>query len=102
MNLDKIGVEVADLTPEMAEQFGYKDGSKGAVITGVERGTLADQGGLRRGMLIVKADKEPVKSAANLKEAVEKGSVKKGVLLQVQTPQGGTNFVMLKAEDEGK
>ena len=49
-------------------------------------------------MLIVKVDKDAVKSAATCKESVDKGSLEKGVLLQVQTPQGGISFVMLKGE----
>ena len=47
----KVGVQVADLTPEMASEWGYGKSSRGAVITEVERGSLAAQNGLRPGML---------------------------------------------------
>src|SRR5262249_8477912 len=73
-SLDKIGIEVTDLTPELADQFGYKENAKGAVVTQVEQGSLAQEAGLRRGVLITKVEKEPVKSAAALKEAVDKAS----------------------------
>ena len=96
-NLDKVGAKVTDLTPEMAEQLGYKDRS-GAVVTQVEQGSVADEAGLRRGMLITKVEKEPVKSAAALKEAMTKGDMGKGMLFQVESPQGGVNYLLMKVE----
>src|SRR6185312_1650653 len=59
--LDKLGVEVADLTPEMAKQLGYKDGVKGVVVTQVQPDGPAAEAGLHRGMLLVKVDKKRVK-----------------------------------------
>jgi serine protease Do len=97
-SLDKIGVEVADLTPELADQLGYKEQAKGAVVTQVEPGSLAQQAGVRRGVLITKVEKEPVKSAAELKEALDKAALEKGVLFQVESPQGGVGYIMMKGE----
>ncbi len=96
VNLEAIGAEVSDLTAEAAEQMGYKSGAKGAVITQVERDGLAAEAGLRRGMLVTRADRQPVTTAAELRDALASASLEKGVLLQVQSPQGGTNFVLLK------
>jgi serine protease Do len=100
VNLDKIGVEVADLTPEMADQFGYKEKQTGALVTQVEPGSPAQQAGLRRGMLITRVDKKSVTSAAAAREALEKGALDKGVLVQVQSPQGATDFLVLKVKAE--
>jgi serine protease Do len=99
--LDKIGVEVTDLTPEQADQFGYKESDKGALITKVEPGSSAASAHLRAGMVIAKVEKKPVSSASEAKEAVDKGTLDKGILLQVKTPTGGSAYVLLKAE-EGK
>jgi serine protease Do len=98
--LEKIGAEVADLTPELADQLGYKENARGAVVTGIEQGSAASEAGLGRGMLITKVEKTPVQSAAEVKEALEKASLQKGVVLQVETPQGGTGFILMKAEPE--
>jgi serine protease Do len=98
--LEKIGVEVTDLTPEQAEQFGYKESQKGALITKVEPGSSAASAGLRQGMVIAKVEKTPVNSATEAKSAVAKASLEKGILLQVKTPSGGSAYVMLKAETE--
>ena len=98
VSVGKLGIEVADLTPELAEQLGYKGGTTGAVVTRVEPGSLAAQSGLRRGMLIARVDKKPASSAAAAREALDKASLEKGVLLQVTTPEGGTNFIVIRSE----
>jgi serine protease Do len=94
--LDKIGIEVSDLTPSLANDFGYRKGATGAAITKVQPGSLAAEAGLRRGMLIRKVDNKAVTSAADVRQHVEAASLDRGVLLQVQSVQGGTNFVLLR------
>jgi serine protease Do len=96
--LEKVGLEVTDLTSEMAEELGFKKDTKGAVITAVEPNSAAAEAGLRKGFLITKVNKKAVASAAAVKEALKKVSLDKGVLLQVQSPQGGVDYVVLKAE----
>lgn len=98
--LDKIGVEVTDLTAEHADQYGYKESDKGALITKVDPGSSAEFAGLRRGMVIAKVEKKAVTSASEAKEAVAKGDLDKGILLQVKTQAGGSAYVLLKAEGE--
>ena len=100
--MDKLGVAIADLTPEMAKQFGFKDKTAGAVVTEVEPGSLAAQAGLRPGMLVVKVDKKDVADAAAAHQAVDKADLQKGALLQIRTPDGGTDFVLLKESAEQK
>jgi serine protease Do len=95
-SLGKLGAEVIDLTPDMAEQLGYKEQQKGAVVSQVERGSAAEEAGLRRGMLITKVEKQPVESATAVKEALDKAAMDKGVLVQVESPQGGTGYILLK------
>ena len=96
LNLDKFGMELADVTPEMAEQLGFKGKMSGAIVTQVEANSPAADAGLRRGMVIAKVDKKAVTSADGVKEALDKVSSKQDVLLQVQTAQGGTDFKLLK------
>jgi serine protease Do len=98
LSMDKVGVEAMDLTPEVASELGYKDSDVGALITRVEPGSIAADAGLRRGMLVTKLDKKTVKSAAALRDNLDKASLEKGVLLQVQSPGGGTNYVVLQSE----
>lgn len=57
-----IGVEVQDMTPELAESFGVKPG-EGALIAGVMRGSPADKAGIRPGDVLLTVGGKPVKDA---------------------------------------
>jgi serine protease Do len=101
--IDKIGIDVADLTPELASQYGFTEDAKGVVITSVQPGSIADEKGLRRGMLMLKIDKKSVTSAVEAKNALQKAALTTGVLLQVQLPErqgGGKAYVVLKDTGE--
>jgi serine protease Do len=98
VTVDKFGVKVKDLNAETAEELGYPKDAKGALVTQVDPDGPGATAGLRKGMLIVKVDKKKVASAAAVRKALKKGSLKKGVLVQVQTPQGGTDYLVFKAE----
>jgi len=96
--LDKLGLEIAELTPDQADTLGFRSGTKGVVITRVQQGSLASAAGLRRGLLITKVDNQRVTNSAGARQRLENPDLKRGVLLQVQSAQGGINFVLLKAE----
>jgi serine protease Do len=96
VSVGKVGVEVGDLTQAQAERLGFRDGA-GALVVKVEENGVASEGGLEKGMLVRKVDRKLVKSAAEFKEAVAKASLEKGVLLQVESPEGGMSFLLLKA-----
>ncbi len=98
VSVEKYGLEFSDLTPELAKEYGYKSSAHGAVITRVDSDSVAAAAGLRAGFLIVKVDRKPVETAKEARDALKKASSAKGVLLQVRSPQGGTDYVVLKAE----
>ncbi len=100
--IDKIGVESVDLTADLADNLGYKEQARGAFITKVDSEGLAADAGLERGVLVTKVDKKPIQSAKELREAIDAAALDKGVLLQVETPRGGTNFVLLKSAKHAK
>ena len=47
-----MGVEVADVSPELAESLGLKT-TRGAIVGAIERGSPADKGGMKLGDVIV-------------------------------------------------
>jgi serine protease Do len=96
-SVDKIGADLADLTPELAEDYGYPRDTKGVVVTRVEPESLAAAAGIVKGALIVKVDNQPVHNAADAKAALEKASLKKGVLLQTRTPEHGVSYVVIES-----
>jgi serine protease Do len=96
VTLPGTGLSVADLTPEQAEDRGFKKDVKGVLITKVRRNSVADEAGLRPGMVITHADKKPAGKADKLREQMSEAALKKGVLLKVLTTDGSTTFVLLK------
>jgi S1-C subfamily serine protease len=76
--LEDLGFEVEDLTPELMQRFGV-EASKGVVVTAVRSVSPAEDAGLRVGDVILEAEFDPVKNAAELRERL--GGVESAVLL---------------------
>lgn len=83
----ELGLQVQELTPRLAREFGY-EGAEGVLITGVTPNSPAFQKGLRRGMLILDVDREPVRSVAGLQDRLATVAPGEVVLFRLQTPQG--------------
>ncbi|MEW5892474.1 MAG: Do family serine endopeptidase [Pseudomonadota bacterium] len=60
-----LGVEVQDITPEIAESFGLSS-MQGALIAGVLRGGPAERAGIRPGDVLLKVNGRPVTDSAAL------------------------------------
>ncbi|MBL8470336.1 MAG: Do family serine endopeptidase [Rhodocyclaceae bacterium] len=71
-----IGVEIQELTPELAESFNLNS-TQGALIAGVMRGSPADKGGIKPGDVAVAVAGKPVADASamlNLISALPPGA----------------------------
>jgi serine protease Do len=91
----RVGLGIQDLTPELAERFGFKD-EQGVVITEVEPGSSAARAGLEPGTLITEVNRKPIASVGDYKAAV-KESDQKGVLLRVREGEM-SRYVVLEAQ----
>jgi serine protease DegQ len=60
-----VGIEVQDITPEIADSFNLKS-TEGALIAGVLRGGPADKAGIRPGDVLVKVNDQPVADSSAL------------------------------------
>jgi len=60
-----VGVEVQDMTPELAESFNLKS-AEGALIAGVLKGGPADAGGVRPGDILLAVNGNKVSNSATL------------------------------------
>jgi len=92
-SLQKYGFGIGALSAELAEQMGMKD-ARGVAITSVEEGTPAGEAGLKAGMLVTEVNRKPVTSVEEFRQAIEKESAEKGMLLLVRTSEG-SRFVAL-------
>jgi serine protease Do len=95
-HLGKVGLKLKEMTPEMAKQLGFAESSLGVLITEVEPDSAAAAAGLQDGLLILKVDQQSVKTVGEAESAFEKGSLEKGILVQVRTPKAGTSYALLK------
>jgi serine protease Do len=98
VRLDSIGADAAELTPEVAERMGFREAVRGAVVTQVDQGGIAALSGLRPGTVVVKVDRQPISTATEFKDRLAAADLARGVLLQVQTPQGGAGYLVLRSE----
>ncbi len=64
-----IGVEVQEITPELAESF-HLPATDGALIAGVMRGSPADKAGIRPGDVLLAVEGKPVKDAQGMLDLI--------------------------------
>lgn len=93
----KLGIQGATLTAQRAKELGVK-AEHGVEITEVRPGSLAEQVGLEKGMVIVEANRKSVRSVEDLHKAIEQQSLDKGLLLLVQSDRG-SRFVAVRIEE---
>ncbi len=77
----KLGLQVQNLTGELARKFGYKPGT-GVVVTEVVRSSSADRAGIEPGMSILSVNRQEVSSVKEFNDALkESANTKEAVLL---------------------
>ncbi|HYC00783.1 MAG TPA: DegQ family serine endoprotease [Candidatus Limnocylindrales bacterium] len=90
------GLRVDDITDETRARFQVpKKIEEGALVTGVDRSSIAGRAGIRPGDVIVEADRKPVGSADDFEKIARKVKKDASVLLLVAR-QDGTAFVLVK------
>ncbi len=78
-----LGLRLRELTPELAERFGYDD-TEGVLVTRIRSGSEAFRRGLRRGDLIVEVNRQPVSSVKEYREIIEELDSGAAVLFRVR------------------
>ncbi|MBI1831043.1 MAG: trypsin-like peptidase domain-containing protein, partial [Planctomycetes bacterium] len=95
--LDALGVDIAELTDDLAADLGFRKGAAGVLITRVHDASAASVARLRAGTLLVKVDGNTVATPAAARLALQAANLAKGVVLQIATPQGGVSYVVVKS-----
>ena len=91
------GVGVADLDPQVRQQFEIPAHVRGAVITQVEPGSASAEAGLQPGDVIQEINRHPVKNAEEAVKMTETADAKRSLLRVWRN--GGSRFVVI---DESK
>jgi len=92
----RVGVQVQDVTKELAEQLGLES-TAGALVTEVVEGSPAERAGIESGDVILEANRQKVESAAAFVRVVRAADPGRNVLLLVRSGRG-TRYVPVKPE----
>ncbi len=95
----RIGIMVEDLTPQLADFFGVKNGN-GLLIRSVEKGSIADTAGLKAGDVIVSVEKERVNDLSDWRRLVRNKSGNVGIGI-VRDKRDQTLTVKLPEREQG-
>ena len=90
----KLGISVEPLTPDIAQELQLKPGTTGVVVDSVDPAGPAVEAGIQRGDVIQEVNRQPVKSAEDLRAAIEKNGGKPALLLLNR--RGQTAFVAVR------
>jgi serine protease Do len=93
----RLDLTVANLTPDLRQQFNVPDQVKGAVIQSVRPGSPAEDAGLAPGAVILGVNRHPVEDADGFVNQLHSQPAAKDVLLLVWA-NGGASYLVLHAD----
>jgi serine protease Do len=94
--MQKLGMEIDNLTPDLAKQLGLTQKEEGVVITKIKPGSVAAMAGLRPGFLIQAVNHKKVTNVNEFNEALGQPENKRILLLVRQGNM--TRFYSIKIE----
>ncbi len=77
----KLGLSVQPLTPEIMQELGLPAGTQGVVVDSVDEAGPAGAAGIQRGDVIQEVNRQAVRSAEELRAAIDKNGNKPALLL---------------------
>jgi serine protease Do len=92
---ESFGMELRELTPELAQSLDTTVGDGGLLVESVERGSQAEEKGVRRGDIIRELDRQPLGSLREYEQRVDALADDEPVLLLVER-DGRTRFLALR------
>ncbi len=88
------GLEVQDITRDIARQLNLPRGVQGVVVSAVEAGSAAEEAGLQNGDVIVELNRKPVRNVDDFRKASRSLGKSDSVLLLVSR-QGNRIFIAI-------
>jgi serine protease Do len=97
----RLGISVANLTPDLRQQYNIPGNLSGAIIQSVRPGSPADDAGLAPGVVILGVDRHSVENADALVNQLHSEPAGKDVLLQVWA-NGGSSYLVVHPEQNSQ
>jgi serine protease Do len=91
---DRLGIFVGNLTPQLRQGLKLQ-ADKGVVITGVKGNSIAGWAGLRKGMVILSVNHQPVDNVEQYQQALQKVAKDKPILFLLKDGEF-TRYVSFK------
>jgi Do/DeqQ family serine protease len=79
----QLGIGIQEITPELREAFGLKNGQQGVLVTGVTEGSEAEKAGVKAGDVVIAVDDRKTISAGQLRSQIGIKEVGEEVTLTV-------------------
>ncbi len=92
----QLGLSVQELTPELAKSLKLKD-ENGVIVSNVEQGSAASIAGLRRGDLVLEANRQDITNMDDYSKVMEKLKDEKSILFLIKR-KNHTKFVVVETE----
>ncbi len=97
--LEKFGLNLQTLTPELAQSFGFDKDTKGILVSEVEMGSPAEEAGIRQGDVIIEINREKVMNMEDAQTAITKGEKEKSTLFLIKRGKS-TLYLVVNPEEE--
>ena len=93
--VDDLGIQVADLTPDMAERYNLAE-TQGVVVTEVRRGSKGAEAGVRHGDIIKEINHRPVKTVDDYRQLTRDAEDEEPIRMYIR--RGNRRFLVVKIE----
>lgn len=95
--LQKMGIRVQNITPELCKKLGLASDTKGILVMSVEAGSPAASAGVVPGQLILAVNRQRVSSVEELNQVLKNA---KGENILLMVSQGEIiRFIVLKSDE---
>lgn len=95
------GLMVENITPQLGEFFGVKNGN-GVLIRSVVKGSRGEKAGFRAGDVVVKVNGQPVHDTSDFTHALRSGSGSIGVSVMRDKKEQNLNLALPESKDSGE
>jgi serine protease Do len=95
------GLMVENITPQLGEFFGVKNGN-GVLVRSVEKGSRAEKAGFRAGDVVVKVNGQAVHDTGDFTNALRSGSGSIGISVMRDKKEQNINLTLPERKDSGE